>query len=148
MPVRSHTVFLAGPVNGCNETQKRRWREELKAKAGREFLILDPMDDPLKSTSVHELVDKDLQSIQSADAVLAYMWKESIGTAIGIVLARTTGRIVVVVDPNHLENPLLAFYADIVTHTLSEGWRAVKDLLRSSRLMVLKHGGRLEPFDR
>jgi hypothetical protein len=64
-------------------------------------------------------------------------------------IARATGRIVVVVDPNHLENPFVEFYADVVVKTLKEGIHATADLLRSSTFSVLKHRGRAEePFNR
>jgi hypothetical protein len=77
------------------------------------------------------------------------MWRESLGTAIGLVHARAKGRIVVVVDPNHLENPFLAFYADVVVSTLKEGVHATLGLLKSTTFSVLKHGGRgIEPFNR
>ena len=111
--------------------------------------FIDPAEDPLVKSSPYQFVDRDLRSIESADAVLANMWRESVGTAIGLVHARAKGRIVVVVDPNHLENPFLEFYADVVVKTLKEGIHATADLLRSSTFTVIKHGGRAEePFNR
>jgi nucleoside 2-deoxyribosyltransferase len=146
---KTYTVYLAGPMRGCNDTQRQDWRRKVKDLADKSIRFIDPAADPVAGNSPYQLVARDIQSIESADAVLANMWRESLGTAIGLVHARAKGRIVVVVDPNHLENPFLDFYADVVVKTLKEGIHATADLLRSSTFSVLKHRGRSEePFDR
>lgn len=60
---------------------------------GREWLKAVSLVPP--EGSPHEIVDRDLTSIAGADGVLVNMWKESIGSAIGVVHARAKGKVVV-----------------------------------------------------
>lgn len=59
------------------------------------------------------------------------MWRESIGTAIGVVHASREGLPVVVADPNHLGNKTLDFYADVVTETPRGAAEVLLNLLRA-----------------
>lgn len=146
-------VYLAGPINGCNEAQRHRWRDNVKAKYAKDFSFIDPTrrwrDDALgEHATPLEIVEADLRGIEEADGMLVNMWRESIGASIGIVHAHRIGRPVVVADPNHLSSQVLAFYADGLEESPLKAAVALRSLLRAERWRVVKSGSREEPFNR
>ncbi len=151
------TIYLAGPISGCNDDQKHRWRNDVKKKYAKDFDFIDPCEgDPagpggdagLRRTSQLHVVEADLEAIKRSDGFLANMWRESIGTTLGIVHANETGRPVVVADPNGLRHHMLEFYADAVEDSVLKAAKALRDILRAEAWQVLKSGGRLEEFKR
>ena len=148
---RKFRVYLAGPIANCNEAQRRGWREEVKGKFGDSMEFIDPMDAPLDGkASPYALVREDLAAIEAADGLLVNMWRESIGSAIGVVHAHGKGRPVVVANPNRLEHKMLEFYADAMEDAPAKAAKALRDLLRAeANWSVIKAGGRgEEPFQR
>jgi len=144
-------VYLAGPMSGCNAVQMRRWRDTVKDKYSSKMTFLDPVENLLApEASPYEFVEADLQSIQEADGLLVNMWRESIGAAMGVAHAYQRGRVIVVSDPNHLENKMLTFFADAVVETPSQGAKALWDLLRAERTwrVVKLRERKDEPFER
>ncbi len=159
---RKFKVYLAGPISGCNRVQVRRWREEIEQKYDKDFECSDPSkyiypneidsseaSSGEKKTTPSQIVEADLSLIGKADGLLANMWRESIGTAIGIVHANLAGKPVVVADPNHLGSKTLAFYADRVEETPLKAATFLRKLLRTeAKWSVLKSSGRVESFNR
>lgn len=144
-------IYLAGPISGCNDAQKRKWRDEVKRKYGKRLNFIDPTDPTtfIATGDSYEAVKADLHAIEVADGLLVNMWRESIGSAIGMVHAHRAGRPVVVVNPNHLDSLILNFYADIVEETPLKAASTMLKLLRSTDWKVIKSGDREdEPFDR
>ena len=150
-------VYLAGPITGCNEFQVHQWREDIKQKYGKNLDFIDPSTfiDPSgesldqMATTASQIVEADLLSIRQADGLLANMWRESIGSAIGVVHANLAGKPVVVADPNHLESKTLAFYADAVEDAPLKAAKVLLDLLRAEAdWTVLKLSGQTEQFNR
>ncbi len=144
-------VYLAGPISGCNDDQMRVWRRDVRRGFGDEFDFIDPTDSLIRAGgSHHEVVQADVQAIRNADAVLANMWRESVGTSFGVLHAHLNGKIVVVNDPNLIRSRMLAFYADAVEQSLPASLNAIRTFLRSERLIreVVKRDGRTEPFSR
>lgn len=150
MPERQRfRVYLAGPIHGCNDDQLRRWRDTVVQKYGSHFTFSNPSDRLLgNSATPYQFVETDLRAIEDADGLLVNMWRESIGSAIGVVHAHRKGKPVVVADPNHLNNRMLDFYADAVEATPLKAANALLDLLRAeAHWRVIKSGGRgEEPF--
>ena len=102
MTEESKPMYLAGPVTNCNEKQKTEWRKAIRsrlAKLGHKWI--DPSEHvgwtPLKETV----------EIDRSDVVIANLWRQSVGTVIGIVQARRKGKPVILIDPNYLENSAL-----------------------------------------
>jgi nucleoside 2-deoxyribosyltransferase len=90
------TVYLAGPVSNCNDNQRTKWREAIKAKLWQfGHKTKDPTDHGKDWTPLVEMVD-----IDSSDVVIANLWRESIGTVVGIVQARRKGKPVILIDQN------------------------------------------------
>ena len=133
MPARhAFRVYLAGPISRCNDAQMRRWRETVKSEYGLRMRFLDPVErllDP--GASPYEVVEADLRHIIEADGLLVNMWRESIGTAMGVAHAHRHGRVIVVSDPNHLDNKMLTFFADAVEETPLRGAKVLWNLLRA-----------------
>ena len=142
-------VYLAGPISQCNEAQKRHWRDEVKRSYGKKMTFLDPVEHPVDpDASPYEFVESDLQHIQDSDGLLVNMWRESIGTTLGVAHAHRHGRVIVICDPNHLGNKMLTFFADAVEENPLKGAKALWNLLRAERgWRVVKARGRSdEPF--
>lgn len=151
MSGRRTTVYLAGPISGCNERQRSGWREEAARKLGPDFEVIDPVRTTAESDqSPAAIVERDRKAIRGCDAVLANMWKESIGTSIGVMHAWTEAKLIVVVDPNHLESRVLRYYADDVAESVGEAVKSLKQFLRAEESIrsVLKRSGKTEPFQR
>jgi|GEM_PF-6951483 len=106
--MRKPKVYLAGPISGTNHEQRHVWREDLKARFSEEFEFIDPTDNVIEAgRSDFDVVRADAEAIRSADAMLANMWRESIGTAFGILHAHSAGKLVVVCDPNYLQSRMV-----------------------------------------
>ena len=87
-------IYLAGPISGCsNDEQVHRWREEVKKECSKDFDFIDPAELPLlrPGATARQAVEEDLKAIKRADGLLVNMWRESIGSAIGIVHAHKEG---------------------------------------------------------
>ena len=145
-------VYLAGPISGCNDVQVHRWRNDVKkSQYSKYFDFIDPTELPLlrPEATARQAVEEDLRAIKKADGLLVNMWRESVGSAIGIVHAHKEGRPVVVADPNNLSNRTLEFYADAVTDTPLKAVNMLLDLLRAEATWeVVKRGSQREPFKR
>ena len=131
--------------------QRSRWRDTVKQKYSSKMTFLDPVDNLLDpAASPYAFVEADLQNIMEADGLLVNMWRQSIGTAMGVAHAYRHGRAIVVADPNHLENKMLTFFADAVAEAPLQAAKALLNLLRAERSWrVVKSAGRRdEPFER
>lgn len=148
---RKFTIYLAGPINGCNEGQKHNWRKNVKRKYAGYFDFIDPSVDDMAAgdASAEALVKADLENVERSDGILANMWRESIGTTLGIVHASRKGRPVVVADPNGLRHRMLEFYADATADNPLRAAKRLREILRAeSSWHVLKSGNRRERFHR
>ena len=145
---RKFRVYLAGPISHCNEAQRRGWRDTVKSEYGANMEFLDPVENLVgPEATAYEVVKADLRLIEQADGLLVNMWRESIGSAMGVVHAQ--GRPVVAADPNHLESRMLAFFVDAVEETPRKAAKALLNLLRAeSGWQVVKSQGQEEPFKR
>lgn len=148
MSKQKFRVYLAGPISGCNDSQKHKWRDEIKQKFGPDMDFIDPTE-TLK-TSSYAAVKNDIDSIEAADGLLVNMWRESIGSAIGIVHAHRNGRPVAVANPNHMQNSTLDFYATVIEDTPTHAAKVLLRILRANaNWRVIKSNGRKdENFNR
>lgn len=143
-------VYLAGPISGCSDIQKHKWRDDVKKKYAKDFDFIDPTEDMIsRRSSPQEFVEADLGEIKRSNGILANMWRESIGTTLGVVHASRIGRPVVVADPNHLRHRMLQFHADAVVDSALKAAKALRDMLGAeASWKVRKSGGRQEAFAR
>lgn len=136
-------IHLSGPLSGCNEPQRRLWRAEFK-KLCHEFEYSDPAD-----WADYWDFSRGLRAVEECDLVVANMWKESIGTTLEIMRARSRGRPVILVDPNHLENKVLEGLVapEKPVPDLRKAAARVRELAETvAPFDVLKKDGSFEPF--
>ena len=148
--VRKTKIYLAGPISNCNPNQRDKWRNKLTKGFGEEFEFIDPAKNLIEPDSDYQtVVEADIESIKNSDAVLANMWRESIGTAFGIIHAHSSTKVVVVCDPNYIQSRMIDFYADEVTDTVEKAIQAIRTHLAARRRLtsVTKLSGDPEPFD-
>lgn len=144
-------AYLAGPISGCNEAQRKEWREEIKRKYAAHFDFSDPAADLLdRQATPYEIVQADLEAIESANGMIVNMWRESIGSAIGMVHAQRAGRPVVAADPNRIRSRMVSFYADVLTDDPLKAAKALLAVLRAEAdwRVVKATPGEEEPFKR
>lgn len=145
----SFTAYLAGPYNNCNRKQQTEWRKQIKQKLlAIGHKSIDPSEHVNDWTPLKEMVD-----LERSDFVIANLWKESIGTVLGILQAESAGKPVILIDPNYLNSHSLREIvgASNVVHTMDSAIqvleREVLPLLETD-IQVVKRKGTVEPFKR
>ena len=139
------TIHLSGPLAGCNESQRVRWRAEFK-RLCHGYDCIDPSE-----WGADWDFSRDLDAVDRCDVLVANMWKESIGTTLEIMHARSRGKPVVLLDPNFLDHPILAglIAPEKPVRTVAEAAQRVKALVASlGTFQIEKKDGSLEPFFR
>lgn len=110
-------VYLAGPINGCDDVTARGWREEAKRLlTGHE--VLDPMVRDYRGVEDHnvkEIVEGDLADIASCDVVIVNALTASWGTAIEVRAAKAEMGKRVIAFPNGRVSPWLRYHAEIAS---------------------------------
>lgn len=118
-------IYLCGPINGRSTRACKAWREKAKALLGRP--TKDPMDRDYRGKEAENLkilVEKDKEEIRGCIAVLAYVDKPSIGTAMEILYAWERNiKVVVVNATGKPPSPWLAYHADLIVETLEDACR-------------------------
>lgn len=142
-------VYLAGPITGCNTEQRNKWRTDLKElvrKRRSDIDFYDPVEwsddwSPLRETL----------TLRRVDVVVANMWKESVGTTIGIMQAVDVGKPIVVIDPNYLNSKILngIVAPNGPVRTIEAAAEMLCQIVSGFRdVTVLKSTGEIEAFDR
>ena len=117
------TVYLAGPINGCNDDEANGWRQGVMDRHP-DHTFLDPMVRDYRGREdecVDEIVEGDKADIAKCDIFLAYCWQVSWGTGMEIHLAHQGGkRVIVVVPAGDRVSPWLRYHSEVVVTTLAE----------------------------
>jgi transcriptional regulator NrdR family protein len=140
-------VYLAGPITGCTDDQKRRWRKEIKEYVQRlGHKVVDP-------TEREANPEREPEDIEQSDIIVANLWRESIGTVFGIIRARSTGKPVILIDPNYVvrgsKNPVLKeIVGEELVDNLEEAKKLLEKLIKrlSERLAVWTRTDTQEDF--
>ena len=139
-------VYLAGPMTNCSERQKTVWRKRVREQLKHDFKCIDPTD-PRDQRGVLAFYS----DIEEADVVIANMWRESIGTTLGIMQAKRLGIPVVLVDPNYLDSPILkSVVGDCIVHSEEAAIKKLRNEIAPSltgTVQVMKRSGNVVPFD-
>lgn len=111
-------IYLAGPINGCSDSECKDWRECAKIKihsAGHQ--TLDPMRRDyrgIEAECVRAIVEGDKEDIGNSDRILAMCPKPSVGTSMEIMLAWSTKILVGAVVPDKSKaSPWLLYHASV-----------------------------------
>jgi hypothetical protein len=82
--------------------------------------------------------------------LIANLWRESVGTVIGIMQARSRGKPVILIDPNYLENSALQHLVgkDFIVRGIDEAVNLLPQFVEQLNkiVSVKKSDGALEPF--
>jgi len=111
------TVYLAGAINKCTDSEAMDWRTRAKELLGKNFGILDPMDRDyrgVEKTAWKEIVEKDLEDINRCDIFLVNCQKPSWGTAMEIFYASRERKQVIGFGAGEDPSPWLIYHVDIL----------------------------------
>lgn len=130
-------VYLAGPINGCTDSEAKDWRavaaQSLIAAGER---VCDPMSRDYRGRELafgqaRQIVEGDKNDIDGCDALLANCPKPSVGTSMEVLYAYERGKVVVVVAPFPM-SPWLIYHA----HATCDSLDAALEHLRGLREAV------------
>jgi hypothetical protein len=139
------SIYLAGPISHCSPRQRIEWRKAAKAELSkRGHICIDPAEHEVGWSPYTEIIE-----IDKSDVVVANLWRESIGTVIGIVQARRMGKPVILLDPNYIESAVLREIVgeDRIVHSLEAAVNKLeKEVLPclSQKIVVEKKHGSAE----
>ena len=131
------TIYLCGPIAGCNDNEAKDWREYVKSKrqwtkdqTGLHFHCLDPMRRDYRKVDFQlahsmefakEIVELDKIDIAQSDAVLVHLTpgKTSYGSIMETMYAWEKGKLVVVVKPDtERAGPWLYYHSQLITNNV------------------------------
>lgn len=140
------SIYLSGPIAGCNDEQCFGWRNYLKEKYKGQFKFIDPTRRDyrhLDSDAIigdwenqKKIVTLDKIDIDRSDAIIVNTIPPfpSVGTSQEELYAYERGKLVVVVwehlgEPGKFISPWLLFHSHAVVKTLDEAIEKVKERL-------------------
>jgi nucleoside 2-deoxyribosyltransferase len=86
-------VYLAGPIKDCTKEEAWRWRYRLQElRPDIEWLMPPDLNERFHKGLLTEkdkvkLVEDDKAMIERSDAIIANVWKDSVGTAMEVIYA-------------------------------------------------------------
>lgn len=97
--IQSLRVYLCGPINGCNDSECKDWREYAKLIIRK---AIDPMARDYRGRELEpgiakEIVENDKADIDGCDVILVNYVKPSIGTAMEILYGWERGKRIIIV---------------------------------------------------
>ena len=136
-------IYLAGPINACNDKEASDWREYLKtkfnpvhlhsyAKLLDQYIFIDPMTRDFRGVEgnhTHGIVEGDLRDIEQSDILVANTWQPSFGTAMEIFHAKRLGKHVIIMHPEGPISPWLSYFSNQIVHTLEKLELAIRNRL-------------------
>lgn len=126
-------TYLAGPIDGCTDSEATGWREHVKDVLGADR-CLDPMTRDYRGqedTEFKAIVELDKADIRNAEIMLANCWKAGWGTPMEIHLAWALAIPVIAVVPQDARvSPWLRYHSDAVVRTMAEALDLIEELER------------------
>ena len=131
--VPTKSIYLAGPISGCDDAQANGWRDHVVVSLGDHYGFRNPMDRDYRhlnmdheacKSGAREVTDADEADIAFCDVLLANMLYPSTGTAMEIHHAALLGKPVISIVPRSARlSPWVARYSDEIFYTLDEALR-------------------------
>lgn len=117
-------TYLAGPIAGCDDAGKNRWREVATERLGS---VINP------TQWSHNVVALDKAAIRRSEAVLAWCPHPTVGTSMEIMYAHMIGVPVVAVVPWGVSiSPWLTAHAKYVATDLVGACALIREMLCST----------------
>ena len=132
------TIYLAGPMDGRTEEERKGWRREIKTALSPYFEFEDPTDREFLSKHKHfdeinKIVEGDKDAIDKSDFVVAHCDRPSVGTSMEIFYAWNQGKSVYTyIPPGVPISPWISYHSELVYDSLEE---LQKDLIALSKLL-------------
>jgi nucleoside 2-deoxyribosyltransferase len=101
-------IYLAGPINGCSDSEASNWRKKAVELLGDFAIFSDPMERDYRGSegeNAKKIVAEDLESVCGASALLVNPWKPSVGTAMEVMYASSVLNRPVVIVANDSLSP-------------------------------------------
>jgi hypothetical protein len=124
-------VYLAGPINACDDATAKDWRELAKTSI-HGALIHDPMDRDFRGKedmNVTDIVETDKTEIDKCSILFAYVSQISVGTSMEILYAWERGQHVIIACPLPSISPWLRYHCTYLAPTLEEGLEFVAKMI-------------------
>jgi nucleoside 2-deoxyribosyltransferase len=127
-------VYLAGPINGCDDATAKNWREYAKARLEAE--TLDPIRRDFRGREMEpgidaEIVEGDKADIEGSDILLVNASSPSVGTSMEVLYAFQRGKIVVSVYNNpRPPSPWLTYHSNKVFSGLDAAIEFVNKIVK------------------
>lgn len=128
------TIYLAGPINGCTDSEANDWRERVIGYFQHGTVgFLNPMRRDyrgMEATSMREIVQLDKRDINCSDILLVRYLKPSVGTSMEIYYAWERDIPVIVwADPVDL-SPWLVYHSTKIASGFEEAMGSIKRMVR------------------
>ena len=124
------SIYLAGSINGCSDSECNDWRSEVKRHYPN---TIDPMVRDYRGKELEcykEIVELDKQDILNSDVVLVRYVKPSVGTSMEILFAHLNNKPVVVwTDPNTPISPWLLYHSRFIAFTLTDSLILISEII-------------------
>lgn len=122
------TIYLAGPMAGCTDSEMNDWRENLMKEFPSQFFFLNPtrrdyryLEGTIDFYEASNVVEPDKNDIDHSDIVIAYCPKPSVGTSMEIFYAWNQGIPVFAVVPEGAPlSPWIVYHSSEVFRTFEE----------------------------
>lgn len=115
--------YLAGPINGCTDSQACDWRNEVTNLLGAEN-VLNPMSRDYRGKeheAVKDIVENDKRDIDVCDVLLVWFTQPSVGTSMEILYAWERDKKVIVIDRQVKPlSPWITYHSHRVVREISE----------------------------
>jgi len=122
-------IYVAGPINGCTDSECKDWRSEVAQHYPN---IIDPMDRDYRgreTESYKEIVELDKEDILKSNVVLVRYVKPSVGTSMEIIFAwQNQIPVVVWTEPDVFISPWLMYHSRFITYTLEDALILISEL--------------------
>jgi len=134
------TIYLAGPIQGCTDSQCNDWRDYVTKRVdvslAPRFQVLNPMDRDYRSkygdaSVVPEVIQLDKRDINNSDVLFANIIQYSAGTSMEVLYAWERDKIVVCVVPRDaVLSPWIVYHSTKLVHSLDEGIEWIGQFVR------------------
>lgn len=115
--------YLAGPINGCTDSQAHDWRNEVTRLLGSEN-VLNPMARDYRGKeheAVKDIVENDKRDIDACDILLVWFTQPSVGTSMEILYAWERGKKIIIIDRQAKPlSPWIVYHSHGVVKEISE----------------------------